>query len=105
MERTRLFMKDVVEQVTAYMVHGAHQSRYRELVGVVTIGHGGGDFSFSWKGWIEVQDERLEVTRFRRGISFDEAIRDRSIRDVEVAKRGYRAQWQGGGFGWARKES
>lgn len=97
-------MRGVVDRTREWMIEANHASRSREFLGVITIGQGGGDFSFNWKGWVEVADEKEEVSNFKKGMSYAEALKDRGIRDAEVAKRGFRAQWDSGGFSWGRSD-
>ena len=93
-------VKDTLEQVESYLLGGEHASMGRECVGVVVNGAQGGDIMLGWRGWLRVESEREDVSRFGVGVSAEEAMGVREQRQLAVESKGWRAVSDWGEYRW-----
>ena len=93
-------VKETLEQVESYLLGGEHASMGRECVGMLVNGMQGGDIMVGWRGWLRVESEREDVSRFGMGVSVEEAVRERAQRQSSVESKGWRAVSDWGEYKW-----
>ncbi|KAI1494213.1 hypothetical protein F5X96DRAFT_36927 [Biscogniauxia mediterranea] len=95
-------VRAVLEAAKEFMLYGKHGSRDREWWGTVVIGGtGGGDVVAGWKGWLRVERELDEGSRFHAGVSVEEALGQRERRrDVAANAAGWVASSPWGSYRW-----
>ncbi|KAI8673625.1 hypothetical protein NCS55_00683300 [Fusarium keratoplasticum] len=92
-------LRALVAEAEGVLLYGdtAQASAGREWWGTVVVGgHGAGDVTASWKGWLRV--DRENVRGFTLGISAEEALEQRGQRQGVVEAAGWAATSQWGGF-------
>lgn len=94
----RGMLRATLDGVEEWLMDGAHGSMERELAAVVVNGGQGGDVMAGWRGWLRV--ERGEVDVFGRGISVEEAMKERHIRQTAVEGARWVASSDWGSFTW-----
>lgn len=80
------------------MLWGEHGSKGREWVGTIVNGGVGGDIMVGWRGWLRV--EREEVGVFGIGVSVEEGMGEREVRQEVVDGRAWKAVSDIGEFRW-----
>lgn len=76
-------------------------SRGREWWGTVVIGGlAAGDLTVGWKGWARV--EREVVNGFGEGVSAEEALEQRGMREKKVDEGGWVVSSNWGGFAFGK---
>ena len=98
---TRRNMKATLESVEGYMLWGEHGSKEREWMGTIVNGGVGGEIMTGWRGWLKV--EKDSVKAFAAGVSVEEALREREMRQEGTSFTGWRAVSEYGGFSWRQQ--
>ncbi|KAI0596196.1 hypothetical protein F4775DRAFT_325973 [Biscogniauxia sp. FL1348] len=95
-------VRAVLEAAREFMLYGKHGSRDREWWGTVVVGAaGGGDVVAGWKGWLRVEREADEGSRFQAGVSVEEALGQRARRQEMADTAGWVASSPWGSYRWA----
>ena len=95
---TQSSLKITLESVEEYMIWGGHGSQGREWLGTLVNGGVGGDINVGWGGWLRVERENVEG--FSMGMSVEEALGERGMRQQIVDPKGWKAVSETGEFRW-----
>lgn len=98
-------IRQALEEGTRWLVYGEHGSKGRELVVRIVSGGGGeADVVGGWRGWLRVEREGKERAGFARGMSVEEALREREERRSVLEGMGWCAVCEEGSFRWKEEE-